>query len=120
MSENYKDLLVWKKAMVLVTDIYRQSLEFPKEETYGLTSQLRRSAVSIPSNIAEGKGGRSAPEFHMFLGHARGSLLELETQIQIAENLGYLNSAKGQALLKKTSELGKMLNGLMEAISRRK
>ena len=120
MSESYKDLLVWKKSMVLVTEIYRQSLEFPKQETYGLTSQLRRSAISIPSNIAEGKGRRSASEFHQFLGNARGSLLELETQIQIAENLGYLNSAKSGDLARKTSELGKMLNGLMEAIARRK
>lgn len=104
--------------MKLVTEIYQISQRFPKEEIYGLTSQMRRSAVSIPSNIAEGKGRHTNPEFCQFLIHARGSLLELETQLQIACNLGYLESQKRDDLKVKTVEIGKMLNGLIKAIGR--
>ena len=104
--------------MKLVTEIYQISQKFPKEEIYGLTSQMRRSAISIPSNIAEGKGRHTNPEFCQFLIHARGSLLELETQLQIACNLGYLESQKMDDLKVKTAEIGKMLNGLIKAIGR--
>jgi len=120
MGQSYKDLVVWKKSMSLVTQIYQASQKFPKEEVYGLTSQLRRSAVSIPSNIAEGAGRRSSGEFRQFLVQARGSLLELETQVQIAGNLGYLKSQKVEELVTKTSEIGKMLNGLLDYIGRQK
>jgi four helix bundle protein len=82
----YRDLVVWNKAMELVTEIYRVTHNFPKEELFGLMSQLRRAAVSIPSNIAEGKGRISKGEFRQFLGNARGSLAEVETQILIAQN----------------------------------
>jgi four helix bundle protein len=85
MGRSYRDLVVWQKSMQLVTDIYRITKAFPKEEIYGLTSQIRRAAVSIPSNIAEGQGRRTSSEFHQFLGHARGSIMELETQILIAQ-----------------------------------
>jgi four helix bundle protein len=90
MVRSYQELVVWQKAMGLVTAIYHSTRQFPKEELYGLTSQLRRSAVSVPSNIAEGQGKLSTGEFVQFLGHARGSLLEAETQIQLAHNLGFM------------------------------
>jgi len=118
MASDHEKLDVWKKSMKLVTEIYQISQRFPKEEIYGLTSQMRRSAVSIPSNIAEGKGRHTNPEFCQFLIHARGSLLELETQLQIACNLGYLESQKRDDLKVKTVEIGKMLNGLIKAIGR--
>ena len=81
MVQSYRDLVAWNKAMELVTEIYRVTKQFPKEELFGLMSQLRRAAVSIPSNIAEGKGRLSKGEFRQFLGNARGSLAEVETQI---------------------------------------
>lgn len=118
MASDHEKLVVWQKSMTLVTEIYQTSQKFPKEEIYGLTSQMRRSAVSVPSNIAEGKGRHTNPEFCQFLIHARGSLLELETQIHIAGNLGYLKNQKVDDLKKKTMEIGKMLNGLIEAIGR--
>ncbi len=88
---SYRDLVVWQKAIALVTDVYRCTRTFPKEEIYGLSAQLRRAAVSVPSNIAEGQGRVSTGEFRQFLGHARGSLLEVETQLEIARNLEYLS-----------------------------
>ncbi len=91
MRQSYKDLIAWTKAMELVTEIYRITQGVPKEEVYGLTSQIRRAAVSLPSNIAEGQGRLSKGEFQQFLGQARGSLMEVETQTLIAVNLGYLN-----------------------------
>ncbi|MGB8732614.1 MAG: four helix bundle protein [Candidatus Sulfotelmatobacter sp.] len=113
MGESYRDLKVWRKGMELVTEIYRATRLFPRDEVYGLTSQLRRAAVSVPSNIAEGQARFSQKEFHRFLGHARGSLVEIETQIMIAGNLGYLSLQQGKALLDKTAEVGRMLNGLI-------
>jgi four helix bundle protein len=104
--------------MQLVTDIYRITKAFPKEEIYGLTSQIRRAAVSIPSNIAEGQGRRTPSEFHQFLGHARGSIMEVETQILIARNLDYCTEAKATLLLDQAAELGRLLNGLMNSLSR--
>lgn len=92
MGKSYKDLVVWQKAMKLVTDVYAATKKFPKDEAFGLSSQARRAAVSIPSNIAEGQARLSEKEFRYFLGNARGSLMELETQIQVAENLGYLEA----------------------------
>src|ERR1700739_246455 len=90
MSSSHKDLVVWNKAMRLVLNTYRYTKFFPREETYGLATQMRRAAVSIPRNIAEGKGRYSRKELLQFLVNARGSLLELETQIEIAKDLGYL------------------------------
>jgi four helix bundle protein len=120
MPEDYRNLLVWRKSMILVTEVYKATQLFPKEEAYGLTSQIRRSAISIPSNIAEGKGRFSPAEFRQFLIQARGSLLELETQLIISGNLGYLKGAKFEELKAKTIEVGKMLNGLIEAVRRQK
>jgi len=89
---------------------------FPKTETYGLTSQLRRAAVSVPSNIAEGQARRTTGEFKQFLGNARGSLAEVETQIQIARSLNYLEQDQTEILLGATAEIGRMLNGLLSAL----
>jgi four helix bundle protein len=102
--------------MDLVTATYRSTASFPTEERFGLTSQLRRAAVSIPSNIAEGQGRLSEKEFRQFLGQARGSLMEVETQLQIAQNLGYIEEAQTTELLKICGEVGRILNGLMASI----
>lgn len=118
MGRSYKDLVAWKKAMELVTDVYRVTQGFPDREMYGLTSQLRRAAVSVPSNIAEGQGRLSKGEFHQFLGHARGSLIEVETQVLIAQNLGYLTVTSAQQLLAGAAELGRILNGLLASLDR--
>ena len=116
--KSYRDLLVWQKAMSLVTEVYKATRLFPKEEVYALTSQIRRAAISIPSNIAEGQGRQSRKEFLQFLAVARGSLLELETQILIAQNLGYLAPVQTKLISDATAELGKMLNGLMNSLNR--
>ena len=104
--------------MDLVTATYRATAGFPKDELFGLTSQLRRAAVSIPSNIAEGQGRLSEKEFRYFLGQARGSLMEVETQLQIAENLGYLEKEKTSLLLQSCAEVGRILNGLLASVSK--
>jgi four helix bundle protein len=113
MGDSYRDLIAWRKAMDFVTEIYRATRSFPKDELYGLTNQLRRAAVSVPSNIAEGQAHFSQKEFHHFLSHARGSLVEIETQLMIAQNLNYLTPEQARLLLDKAAELGKVLNGLI-------
>jgi four helix bundle protein len=118
MGRSYKDLVAWQRAMELVTATYRATAGFPKDELFGLTSQLRRAAVSIPSNIAEGQGRLSEKEFRHFLGQARGSLMEVETQLQIATNLGYLLKEQTSTLLKSCGEVGRILNGLLASVSR--
>jgi four helix bundle protein len=99
--------------MVLVTEIYRATRDFPRDELYGLTSQLRRAAVSVPSNIAEGQARFSRREFYRFLTVARGSLVEVETQIIIAKDLSYLSARDADILLLQTAEIGRVLNGLI-------
>ena len=116
MGRSYRDLVAWQLAMNLVTEIYCATKMFPIEERYGLSNQLRRAAVSVPSNIAEGQARFSAKEFHRFLATARGSLAEIETQLEIAKTLGYLTRPQGAVLLKSTAELGRVLNGLLAAI----
>ena len=113
---SYQELIGWKKGIELVTDVYRLTQKFPKQEIYGLTSQIRRAAVSIPSNIAEGQGRMSRGEFKQFLGHARGSVFELESQVLIARNLAYLNMEEGEVLLERIAELGRVLNGLLKSL----
>ena len=113
MGQSYKDLVVWQKAMDFTADVYLVTRTFPKEELYGLTSQLRRAAVSVPSNIAEGQGRLSPGEFRQFLGHARGSLLEIETQLELATRLHYLKSEDSGRLLRSSAEVGRILNGLL-------
>ncbi len=115
---SYRDLEVWKKAMGLVTDVYRLTQAFPKDEMYGLTSQIRRAASSIPANIAEGWGRNMTGEYVQFLRIARGSLLELETHITIAENLGYISQQAGSQVAKRTEEIGKMMCALIASIQK--
>jgi four helix bundle protein len=102
--------------MDLVTRVYEITRRFPREEIYGLTSQLRRAAVSVPSNIAEGKGRSSDKELVQFLNHSRGSLFEIETQTTIAQRLGYTDAETCEAILRQTSRVGQMLNGLIRAL----
>ena len=109
----YKELLVWQKGMILVSQIYSATTVFPKSETYGLTDQMRRAAVSVPSNIAEGFGRRSRPEMSRFALIAQGSLYELETQVIIAGNLGYLAPDKSEALDSLITELSVMLQSFV-------
>ena len=116
--ESYRDLIAWQKAMDFVGDIYTSTNIFPTSEQFGLISQLRRAAVSIPSNIAEGQGRISKGEFKQFLGNARGSLLEVETQILISRKLGYLVEERCAGLLQRSKELGRILNGLINALRR--
>jgi four helix bundle protein len=115
MRCSYRDLIVWQKATAMVTDIYRSTQSFPREEMFGFTSQLRRSAVSVASNIAEGQGRLSKGEFRQFLGQARGSLIELETQLYIGGNLGYLNPEAVTRLLERSGEVSCLLHGLIKS-----
>lgn len=116
MSGTYDDLEVWRAAMELVVQIYQLTKQFPKEEIYGLTSQLRRAAVSVPSNIAEGKGRFSDRELVQFLGHARGSLFEIETQVQLSERLQYITKQECERLRRETARVGQMLNGFIRSV----
>ncbi|HLW84673.1 MAG TPA: four helix bundle protein [Candidatus Sulfotelmatobacter sp.] len=116
MSGTYSDLEVWQAAMDLAINIYRFTKNFPKEETYGLTSQLRRAAVSVPSNIAEGKGRSSDKDLVHFLGNSRGSLFEIETQATIASRLGYVSSEQGESTARQSARVGQLLNGLIRAL----
>ena len=118
--QSYRDLVAWQKAMDLVAAVYCCTQTFPKAETYGLVSQLRRAAVSVPSNIAEGHARQSTGEFRQFLGHARGSLVEIETQVLIAQRLGYVDSTRSVQLLERTAEIGKVLSGLLRALPSRR
>ena len=113
MGQSYRELIAWRKAMQFVPEVYRATKRFPREEVYGLASQLRRAAVSVPSNIAEGQARFSPREFHHFLSHARGSLVEIETQLMIAEDLAYLTHEETELLLGEAAELGRVLNGLI-------
>jgi len=116
MGESYRDLRVWQRAMELVFGVYQVTRSFPKDELYGLVSQMRRAAVSIPSNIAEGKGRLTDRDRAHFYSQARGSLLELETQILIAHRLEYVFEARAKSLIETAAELGRMLNALIERI----
>jgi four helix bundle protein len=116
MSASYQDLRVWQSAMELVVSVYHETRGFPREERYGLTSQMRRAAVSISSNIAEGKGRSTVRDRALFCCHARGSLLELETQILIAQRLQFLTAPRAEDLTRNSNELGRMLNSLIQPI----
>ena len=120
MVRQYKDLVAWQRAMDLVAAIYRLTASLPDAEKYGLVSQLRRAAVSVPSNMAEGQGRVSPGEFRQFLGHARGSQYELETQLLLARDLGMIDGSKLDGLLTKANEVGKLLNGLLRSLDRKK
>ena len=119
MGDSYTELIVWQKAMELVFAIYDATKAFPRSETYGLKSQIERAAVSIPSNIAEGQARYSQKDFANFLGHARGSLAELETQLMIARHLGYISEELSRELSARCATVGQMLNRLHSAIAAR-
>jgi four helix bundle protein len=114
---SHRDLIVWQKAMDLVVTVYRATESFPKSETYGLTSQIRRAVTSVPANIAEGQGRRLTKEFVYFLANARGSLWELDTHLETSMRLGFLSSNLHEDLQGQLDEVGRMLNGLMRAVS---
>jgi four helix bundle protein len=116
MSGSFRDIKAWQKAIDLVVEIYSSTRSFPREEVYGLANQLRRAAVSVPSNIAEGKGRCTDKEFLLFLHYARGSVFELETQLAIAGRLGYLTQADEQRIRTQAGEIARILNGLIKAI----
>jgi four helix bundle protein len=115
--KSHRDLIAWQKAMDLVVSVYKLSKSFPKEELYGLTSQLRRAAVSIPANIAEGQGRRSKAEFKQFLGNARGSLLEVDTHLELALRLKYLNSDEHTLAQERVREVTRIVNGLLRSLT---
>lgn len=117
-ATHFKELLVWQKSMELTLLIYDISDKFPQREIYGLTSQMRRSAVSIPSNIAEGQERNHPKEFIQFLGMASGSIAELETQLIIAFRRNYVAEGEYEKCASLISEVGKMLNGLIRSISK--
>ncbi len=115
-AKNFKDLVAWQKAMDLVEIVYRLTKLFPVDERFGLTSQLRRAAVSIPSNIAEGQGRNSISEFGRFLSIAYASLREVETQLLIAVRLEYVSQSDFQPVQELCDETGRILNGLMNSL----
>jgi len=113
---SYRDLKVWQAAIVLAVEVYHLTQKFPKQETYGLSSQIQRAAVSIASNIAEGHARDSTKEFLQFLSIALGSLYELETQLILAERLSYLESEELKLVLSKTDEISRMIRGLQRSL----
>jgi len=119
MATQYRQLKVWNMGIDLTLDAYRITKSFPSSEQYGLSNQIRRSASSIPANIAEGKGRQSPKEFIQYLYVARGSLLDLETHLYLALRLGYLDKPTHEKTETATSILGKSLNALIEAIKKR-
>jgi four helix bundle protein len=111
--------LVWQEAKNLAVEVYRLSEKFPKQEIYGLTSQVRRAAISVVSNIAEGQGRLTQGEFVQFLGHSRCSLLEVLTQLEISVELGYLNGEDFRILDSKAATVLRLLNGLLASMRNR-
>ena len=116
MAQHFKDLVAWQKAMDLVTEVYKATDNFPKREVYSLTDQIRRAAVSIPSNIAEGQAHYNRGEFLHFLRHAAGSLAEVETQLLVAERLGYVDHPLAEELFERIHEVGRVLSGLIASL----
>ena len=115
-SRSYRDLVVWQKSMDLAECIYSCTRSFPREEMYGIISQMRRAGASVPSNIAEGQARNNSGEFRQFLGIAGGSVAELETGILLCERLGYLDSARSEKLLANCEEIQKLLTGLKNSL----
>ena len=114
--KSHRDLIVWQKSMDLVVSIYKATEKYPRTETYGLASQTRRAATSIPANVAEGQGRRLPKEFLCFLANARGSLWELDTHLESATRLGFLGVDEQNNLRRQMDEVGRILNGLMRSI----
>ena len=115
-SQSYRDLIAWQKALALVTEVYRLTESFPSHELYGLTSQIGRAAVSVVSNIAEGQARNSHREFLHFLSNAKGSLVEVETQLFVTRNLNYVREQQIAAVLKQTDEVARLVSGLMKSL----
>jgi four helix bundle protein len=113
---HFRDLIVWQKSMILAGDVHRVTAGFPKAEMFGLTSQLRRAAVSVASNIAEGCGRTTPGEMRVFFGHSRGSVYEIETQLCIAESLAYLDRTRLKTLTEQCWEIVRMLNALISRL----
>jgi four helix bundle protein len=116
MARSYRELLVWQKAKALAAQTYKATANFPKTETYGLTSQIRRAAVSVASNIAEGQGRLTSGEFQHFLGQARGSLLEAETQLAIALDLGFIGQETYAGLDRESYQVLGLLDRLINSL----
>lgn len=114
--KSYRDLEVWQKAMILAREIYQVTLRFPSEEKFGMVNQMRRAAVSIPSNLAEGHARSGTNEFRHFVSIAMGSVAELETQVILSTDLGYLKTQAKESLLKQLDTIGKMLRGLHKSL----
>jgi four helix bundle protein len=119
MGQTFRELVAWQRAMQLVTEVYRLTEQFPRKETYGLTSQIRRAAVSVASNIAEGQARHSHREFLRFLSIARGSIAEVQTQLLIAQNLSYVDTTQADSLITQASDVCRLVNALYSAIERR-
>jgi four helix bundle protein len=117
MAQSYEDLVVWQRSMQLTTVVYRLTQDFPREELYGLTSQIRRAAVSVPSNIAEGQGRNNAGEFRQFLGIARVSNCEVQTLLQIAQSLGLGKRELISEAQSLSIEIRRMLYGLLDSLA---
>ncbi|HEV7644315.1 MAG TPA: four helix bundle protein [Pyrinomonadaceae bacterium] len=115
--KSHRDLIAWQKAMTLAESVYKLAGKFPREEVYGLTSQVKRSVTSIPANIAEGQGRRSKKEFQQFLGHARGSLLELDTHLELALRFNYINIEEYRNVYPQIQEVGRLVNGLLRSLN---
>ena len=115
--KSHRDLIVWQKSMDLVVLVYKATEGFPRHELYGLTSQIRRAASSVPANIAEGQGRRSKTEFRQFLGNARGSLLELDTHLELTLRLNYLTPSQYGRINEQLVEVSRILNGLMRSLT---
>ncbi|GEL11393.1 four helix bundle protein [Flavobacterium glycines] len=115
----FKDLLIWQKSMTLITQIYQSTNQFPKEEIFSLTSQIRRSAISIPSNIAEGFGRESKQDFLRYLNISIGSLFEFQTQLEIAKNINYLNENEFNNIFEDSREIERMLVSFIKKLKER-
>ena len=118
LMETFKNLVAWQEAMNLVEMVYLATKEFPKDEIYGLTDQIRRAAVSVPSNIAEGNGRMNRKDYAHFLLIANGSLKELETQILISERIGYLSKEKREEITKQAGSVGRLLTALRKSLEK--
>jgi four helix bundle protein len=114
VGESFRDLIAWQKGMALITDVYRATESFPKRERYGLVDQLCRATVSIPSDIAEGRGRLSKKEFLQMVARARGSSYEVQTQLEASRNVGFLTPETFEDLIEKAGEVSRLLNGLIK------
>lgn len=116
MASQFRNLEAWQKAVELAIEIYQVSAQFPRSEQFGLVQQMRRAAVSVPSNVAEGRGRSTVRDYRNFVLHARGSAYELETQIEIVKLLGYIDEERATTLTRDVNEVERLLNGLVRSL----